>query len=174
MRLAWAVTIHKAQGKTFDRVIVDLGRGAFATGQVYVAMSRCTSLQGLTLRRPLRKRDVFVDRRIVKFVTGYQYAKAAMVQPLVDKLKVIRDAIKRKAPLSIVYLKASDVRSRRTITPEEVGEVTYSGKTFLGMRAYCHLRRETRMFRVDRILDLSPAIDPVHPEPLRARRRVIR
>jgi len=70
MRLAWAVTIHKAQGKTFEKVIVDLGRGAFATGQTYVALSRCTSFDGLVLRRPVRKSDVKIDRHIVDFVSG--------------------------------------------------------------------------------------------------------
>jgi ATP-dependent exoDNAse (exonuclease V) alpha subunit len=53
LRLAWAVTIHKAQGKTFDEVVVDFGRGTFAPGQAYVALSRCTSMNGLVLRRPL-------------------------------------------------------------------------------------------------------------------------
>ena len=54
-RLAWAVTIHKSQGKTFDRIVVDLERGAFATGQTYVALSRCTSFEGIVLRRPMRE-----------------------------------------------------------------------------------------------------------------------
>ena len=49
IRLAWAVTIHKSQGKTFDRVVIDIGRGAFAHGQVYVALSRCTNFAGITL-----------------------------------------------------------------------------------------------------------------------------
>ncbi len=64
LKLAWAVTIHKSQGQTFDNVVIDLGRGAFAHGQVYVALSRCTSLQGITLKRPVTPRDIVFDARI--------------------------------------------------------------------------------------------------------------
>lgn len=67
VKLAWAVTIHKSQGKTFDRIIVDLGRGAFEHGQTYVALSRCRTLDGIVLRKPLTPRDVMVDPAVVEF-----------------------------------------------------------------------------------------------------------
>ncbi|MBC6996143.1 PIF1 family ATP-dependent DNA helicase [Neolewinella lacunae] len=67
VRLAWAVTIHKSQGKTFDRIIIDLGRGAFEHGQTYVALSRCRTLEGIVLRSPLTPRDVMVDPAVVEF-----------------------------------------------------------------------------------------------------------
>ncbi len=67
LRLAWAITIHKSQGKTFDKVIIDLGRGAFEHGQTYVALSRCRTLEGIVLKQPVRPRDILVDERIVEF-----------------------------------------------------------------------------------------------------------
>ena len=76
IRLAWAVTIHKGQGKTFDRAVIDLGTGTFAPGQAYVALSRVRSLEGLSLRRPIRRNDVFVDRRITEFMEAIKNPRA--------------------------------------------------------------------------------------------------
>lgn len=70
LQLAWAVTIHKAQGKTLPAVHVDLGRGAFAPGQTYVALSRARSLETIWLARPIRREDIFCDKRIVAFYRG--------------------------------------------------------------------------------------------------------
>jgi ATP-dependent exoDNAse (exonuclease V) alpha subunit len=68
VRLAWAVTIHKSQGKTLESALIDLGNGAFADGQTYVAFSRIKTLDGVYLSRPLRPSDVKVDRRVVAFM----------------------------------------------------------------------------------------------------------
>ncbi|OWY20540.1 AAA family ATPase [Sphingobacteriales bacterium UPWRP_1] len=67
IKLAWAITIHKSQGKTFNHVLIDIGKGAFAPGQVYVALSRCTTLEGIVLKNPIRYRDIIVDERILSF-----------------------------------------------------------------------------------------------------------
>ncbi|MEL6923751.1 MAG: DEAD/DEAH box helicase [Bacteroidota bacterium] len=73
LRLAWAITIHKSQGKTFEKVIIDLGRGAFEHGQTYVALSRCRTLEGIVLKQPLRPNDIMVDDRIVSYYEGNYY-----------------------------------------------------------------------------------------------------
>ncbi len=79
VRLAWAITVHKSQGLTFKRVNIDLGGGAFAGGQTYVALSRCTSLEGLTLGQPIRRSDIFVNSHVTDFAKQYNN------QPLIDK-----------------------------------------------------------------------------------------
>lgn len=71
IKLAWAVTIHKGQGKTFDKIIVNFGRGTFAFGQSYVALSRCTSLAGLVLRTPLEQKHILTDERIKEFMERF-------------------------------------------------------------------------------------------------------
>lgn len=71
LRAAWAVTIHKSQGKTFDNVIIDLGRGAFAHGQTYVALSRCRTLEGVVLSKPIAPKDIIVDEKVVDFYERY-------------------------------------------------------------------------------------------------------
>ena len=71
VRLAWAITIHKSQGLTFDRVCIDFTGGVFAGGQAYVALSRCRSLEGLTLRQPLTPSDIFVNPSIVAFAEKF-------------------------------------------------------------------------------------------------------
>lgn len=68
LRLAWAVTIHKSQGKSYERAVIDLGSGAFAPGQTYVALSRLTSLDGLYLSRALRPGDIRVDEDVRRFM----------------------------------------------------------------------------------------------------------
>jgi ATP-dependent DNA helicase PIF1 len=68
LRLAWAITIHKSQGQTYERVVIDLGRGAFAHGQTYVALSRCRTLGGIYLRRQIEARDIIVDPVVIEFM----------------------------------------------------------------------------------------------------------
>ena len=76
VRLAWAITVHKSQGLTFSRVVIDFTGGVFAGGQTYVALSRCTSLEGIRLRKPVSRADVFVRPEIVQFAERFNNRQA--------------------------------------------------------------------------------------------------
>lgn len=71
IRLAWAITVHKSQGLTFHKVIIDFTGGVFAGGQAYVALSRCMSLDGISLTQPIHRDDIFVRNEIVRFAQNY-------------------------------------------------------------------------------------------------------
>lgn len=154
-RLAWAVTIHKSQGKTFDNLIIDIGKGTFVTGQMYVALSRCVSFEGVVLKTPIKKHHIRTDWRIFNFLTEYQYKKAKKELSIEDKVTLIKEAIRQEKELKIIYLKASNIKSKRTVIPFKVGKKSYCSKTFLGMDAFCTKRQEDRVFRIDRILKIE-------------------
>jgi len=95
IRLAWAITVHKSQGLTFKQVKIDFTGGAFAGGQTYVALSRCTSLEGITLVAPIRQQDIFVRAEVVQFAKHYndqQLIGQAMQEGQADRQ--YHDAIK--------------------------------------------------------------------------------
>ena len=77
LRLAWAVTVHKSQGQTYDEVVIDMGRGAFSPGQTYVALSRVRSLDGLYLTRAIRMSDIMVDADVLRFMGGSSNSSVA-------------------------------------------------------------------------------------------------
>lgn len=88
LRLAWAITIHKSQGLTFNQVKIDLSGGVFAGGQTYVALSRCRSLKGIALQEPVKREDIYVNQEIVKFSKNYNDPSAlntAIQQSKADK-----------------------------------------------------------------------------------------
>jgi ATP-dependent exoDNAse (exonuclease V) alpha subunit len=155
LRLSWAVTIHKCQGMTFDKAIVDIGRGTFSHGQLYVALSRCTTIDGLVLKKPVQKHHVLLDRRVVGFITRYQYQQAEKQLSMEDRFALLDQAIQGKKKLDIIYLKAKDEKSKRTIIPTFAGEMEYQGRKFPGLRAFCTRRKGERVFHIERILDIK-------------------
>lgn len=76
IRLAWAITIHKSQGLTFSRAVIDFTGGVFAGGQAYVALSRCTSLEGIQLKKSVSRADVFVRPEIIGFAERFNNRQA--------------------------------------------------------------------------------------------------
>ncbi|GAB4030291.1 MAG: hypothetical protein Fur0012_05980 [Elusimicrobiota bacterium] len=155
LKLAWAVTIHKSQGKTYDKVILDIDRGTFAPGQLYVALSRCRSLSGLTLQRPVKLSDILSDWRVSKFLTEWQYKKAEKDISLEERHSIIEKTIKTGGELEITYLKASNEKSIRRIKPLVISECEFQGHRFIALRAICRKAGEERSFKIERILKIK-------------------
>lgn len=124
LKLAWALTIHKSQGLTFNNVVIDIGRGAFSSGQSYVALSRCTSLEGLVLKSSINQRDMFVNPSIVQFSKEFnnpklinsalQWAKAD------DAYQQASEEFERGNYREAVYNFIEGVNSRNDLNRKEV------------------------------------------------------
>ncbi|MEK7702640.1 MAG: AAA family ATPase, partial [Nitrospirota bacterium] len=138
VRLAWAITIHKSQGLTFDNAVIDLSRGTFAHGQLYVAISRLRTLEGLTLTCPVRKKDILLDERILRFVEANQYRVPNDPLSLSTKMERIDEAMRKKRILNMVYTTNANEQTRRRVTPTRMGEMTYQGQRYMGLLAVCH------------------------------------
>lgn len=90
LKLAWAITIHKSQGLTFEKVIVDFGTGTFADGQAYVALSRVTSLNGLKLKRNIKRSDISVNKEVRKFFKYYD-SNLEIVNSIIKNAKALHE-----------------------------------------------------------------------------------
>lgn len=152
IRLAWAITIHKSQGKTFEKVVVDFGRGTFAHGQAYTALSRCVSFEGLVLKKKLKKTDVKMDYKIQTFITQFHCDASSKILPESEKKRIIENAILNKQPIKITYLKAKDEKSIRKILPYTIEKMHWNTIEFLGISAFCYQTNEDRNFSLKRIL----------------------
>jgi hypothetical protein len=102
-----AVNIQKSQGKTFEKAVSDVGRGTFAHGQMYVALSRRKTLRGIVLKQPIKKSHILMDWRVVKFLTGLQYNRAGRLYPREERILSIEMAIRNRQDLEIACLKAT-------------------------------------------------------------------
>ena len=153
-RLAWAVTVHKSQGKTFDRVIIDIPI-AFSHGQVYVALSRCTSLDGIVLARPIKKQFARIDWKVHEFLavrTGVEITENLTKSRATE---IIANAIKDSRSIKITYLDSKGAQTERELIPEYIDDMQYGSVKFLGLRAFCKIRQDDRTFRIDRILKVE-------------------
>ena len=154
IKLAWAITIHKSQGLTFDRVVIDLERGTFAHGQLYVALSRSRTLSGIILTKPVKRGHIKLDRKVVRFLVGFQYEKAKETLSLPERIDILKRAISQGKELEIVYLKSSDVKTVRRIIPLEIKEMEFKDRTFPGLLAFCRLRNGERVFNIEKIIQI--------------------
>lgn len=154
IRLAWAVTIHKSQGKTFDKVILDLSGGIFAPGQLYVGLSRCRSLEGIVLKQKIAKNHIKTEPQIMKFMTASQYRQALKKYPQEEKIKIIKAAISKNSFIEMTYLKANDTKLVQALKPVKVGKENYRGKIFDALWAKINDQNQEQLFHMGRILDL--------------------
>lgn len=128
VKLAWALTIHKSQGLTFSHIIIDVGPGAFTGGQSYVALSRCTSLEGITMASPLRPSDIYVSTAVQQFALGFnnpQKITGALEWARADSLyaeagaafgrRQFSEAVERFAEAAAIRTELSDRRIRRLL-----------------------------------------------------------
>ena len=155
IRPSYAMTIHKSQGKTFERITIDIGTGAFAHGQIYIALSRCKTLDGIILNNQIRNTDIIVDPRVVEFYNNRNEIPSpnktilASTSPI---RKTIEFAIANNKKVNIIYEKYNGELSKRLISHismcNEFGKYGYIDDH---INALCHLRDEERKFKIDRI-----------------------
>lgn len=112
---AWAMTIHKAQGKTFEKVFIDLGAGAFAEGQTYVALSRCKTLEGLKLASPLMMDDVFVNEKVSEFMS---FAHTSGQKPRTKSATARKETVKKPRTEKVIENKSVE-QDNKELSEEE-------------------------------------------------------
>ena len=127
---------------------------------MYVALSRCTCMEGLVLKQPIRKTHILTDWQVTKFLTDLQYARSKRQYNQEEKLQTLEAAVRERQTIEILYLKAKDEKSRRRIQPLSVGKMEYRGHPFTGLEAFCLERREKRVFNVDKILEIMVQQEP--------------
>ena len=134
LKLAWAVTIHKSQGKTYDFVHIDFGTGTFAPGQAYVALSRCTTLQGLSFEAPMALEDVLTDEEVKMFMgdlstTPQEFREEVQVQETSHSEPKSDDKVSR-SDLNKMYFFMNNPEKYATGTMKAKGKVQAAKYTF--------------------------------------------
>lgn len=162
LQLSYAMTIHKSQGKTFDKITVDVGTGAFAHGQIYVALSRCRTIEGIILNNPIRNNDIIVDPRVLEFYNIKAIPKAKPIQVVAQQTtelnikEELKKAINGKYNIKIQYQNFDGEVSERQLSDlkmtEDFNDFGYDKQHIKG---FCHLRNEERSFKISRIKNIE-------------------
>ncbi len=154
LKLAWAITIHKSQGLTFDKVVLDIRGGLFAPGQLYVALSRCRSLEGLVLKEKVKKKHIFLDWKVVNFLKRLNRGKSGVLN-VNEKIRIIEDSIKHGKKLKIFYIKGNGEEIERVVIPKELKDMEYGGRKFKALIAQTDSSDVVRNYNVKRIYDVE-------------------
>jgi hypothetical protein len=152
--LSWALSIHKSQGKTFKYVSINIKGGLFATGQLYVGISRCTTLDGLSLEREIEEKHIKFDWRVSKFFTDYYVQESEKLLGYETKRAIVTTCIAKEIELEIKYLNKNNELSIRRIKPLRFYLREYKNTEFWALEAYCYKRQENRHFQIARILNI--------------------
>ncbi|MCC7357044.1 AAA family ATPase [Candidatus Uhrbacteria bacterium] len=157
LKLAWAITIHKSQGKTFDHVTIDLGNGAFTSGQTYVALSRCRSFEGISLMQPVYLSDIKLNPSIIQFLSSLKEPDSETELNEIQKKDLLHKMIESKQRLKIIYLTSKNEKTERIILPSKIKKNISGTVPYLVVYAFCELRQSERSFRLDHILHIQNA-----------------
>ena len=162
MQLSYAMTIHKSQGKTFEKITVDIGTGAFAHGQIYVALSRCRTIEGIILNNPIRNNDITVDPRVIEYYKTKSIPQLKLTnilsQPRTEKSikDELQKAINGKRKIKIQYENFDGEVSERELSnllmTDDFNSFGYDKQHVKG---FCHLRNEERSFKISRIKNIE-------------------
>lgn len=162
LKLAWAITIHKSQGLTLENYAIDLGERQFADNLAYVALSRGRKFEDITLLNVLEEKDIQTNQQIKKLLEIIKDKKEFMLErkeqqleqqtpPLRPARQIIDDAMKSDSDIEFDYINNSGKTSHRRVTPIRY-ETTPKGHA--GLKAYCHLRNEERLFTIDKMMNV--------------------
>lgn len=146
MQLAYAITIHKSQGKTFDSICINVGNGTWEPGQLYVALSRCKSLEGMTLLTAIAGSDVIVDPVVTKYLKDGEIIREN--QPEYSIIEILDDAIRNHRRICVTYK-----NSKNEISKKNIGGLSYEDDPVL-FKGFYDGETHPRNFRKDRIIDI--------------------
>lgn len=134
IKLAWAITIHKSQGLSFDKVNIDLGKGAFINGQLYTALSRCRKIEGLTLKKRIKKSDIIVHPKLIEFTNAIENQELISSRKFLQSEKEINQIMNTlKEQLNVVDYNEFEVQSNFKLVKLRLNTVLdfgiHTGKT---------------------------------------------
>ena len=159
LKLAWAITIHKSQGKTFENLVLDIGRGTFAHGQIYVALSRCTSLEGITLRQTLQSQHIWSDLKIQQYFNAHQQGRRHQQLTLPEKQNLLESCIDNQSVIQLTYAMKDGSAITKTVLPVWLGELEYNGFQYMALETQDPKSGYSRSYSLKRILHIETSAE---------------